>query len=105
MKTSGLLPPSLFCLAVMRIGAAGDAPGAARPEKPNILFILVDDLRPQFGIYGHPETLAPAMDRLASRGMVFDQAYCGSSIGLFLTAWLNRRKIPTWRLVPKSRLW
>jgi len=46
------------------------------PNQPNILFIAVDDLRPQLGCYNHTETLSPNIDRLASRGTVFERAYC-----------------------------
>ena len=45
-------------------------------ERPNILFIAVDDLRPQLGCYDHPETLSPNIDRLAARGTLFERAYC-----------------------------
>ena len=42
----------------------------------NVLFIMVDDLRPLLGCYGHPEMHTPNIDRLAARGTVFNRAYC-----------------------------
>ena len=42
----------------------------------NVLFIIVDDLRPLSGYYGYPEIHTPNIDRLAQHGMVFNRAYC-----------------------------
>lgn len=44
--------------------------------KPNVLFIAVDDLRPSMGCYGDEHAITPNMDRLASRGVQFNRAYC-----------------------------
>lgn len=44
--------------------------------KPNILFIAVDDLRPQLGCYGHRQMISPNIDRLAAMGTTFARAYC-----------------------------
>ncbi len=49
-------------------------------EKPNILFIAVDDLRPQLGCYGNNEIISPHIDSLASESLVFDHAYCQQPI-------------------------
>ena len=41
----------------------------------NVIFIIVDDLRPLLGCYGHPEMHTPNIDRLAQRGTLFSRAY------------------------------
>jgi iduronate 2-sulfatase len=50
----------------------------ARPKvkRPNILFIIVDDLRPELGCYGTPVIQTPNIDAVAGRGVVFSRAYC-----------------------------
>ena len=52
------------------------AGGQVFADKPDILMIAVDDLRPMLGCYGDPRAKTPNIDRLASRGVVFDRAYC-----------------------------
>ncbi len=49
---------------------------AAAEGKYNVLFIIVDDLRPLLGCYGHPEMHTPNIDGLAQRGTLFNRAYC-----------------------------
>ena len=45
-------------------------------RKPNVLFIAVDDLRPELNCYGKNQIKSPNMDRLAQAGIVFTRAYC-----------------------------
>ena len=52
------------------------ARAAALAKPPNILFIAVDDLRPELGCYGVDAIETPNIDRLARRGVVFERAYC-----------------------------
>ena len=49
-------------------------------ERPNVLLILVDDLKPSFGAYGEAWVHSPNLDRLANRGMRFDAAYCNQAV-------------------------
>ncbi len=46
----------------------------------NIVFIGVDDLRPELPVYGKEHIIAPNMDRLASAGLVFNRAYCQMAV-------------------------
>jgi Sulfatase len=45
-------------------------------DRPNVLFIAVDDLRPEIGCYGNSIVKTPNIDRIAARGIVFNKAYC-----------------------------
>ena len=66
---------------------------AAEPKsKPNVLFIIVDDLRPQLGSYGKPEMHTPNIDRLAESGVRFTRQFvavptCGASRYSLLTGY------------------
>jgi iduronate 2-sulfatase len=44
--------------------------------KPNILFIAVDDLRPELGCYGAQHVISPNIDRIAEQGTIFLNSYC-----------------------------
>lgn len=49
-------------------------------SKPNVLLLLVDDLKPTLGTYGDPVAISPNIDALAQDGMRFDQAYCNQAV-------------------------
>ena len=48
-------------------------------ERPNVLFIAVDDLRPELSVYGK-KTITPNVERLAAAGTVFESAYCQQAL-------------------------
>ena len=50
--------------------------GRALSERPDIVMIAVDDLRPMLGCYGDTRIRTPNIDALARSGVVFDRAYC-----------------------------
>lgn len=49
---------------------------ATPSTRPNVLFIAIDDLRPELGSYGAEQVKTPHLDRLAAQGVRFDRAYC-----------------------------
>lgn len=52
----------------------------AAADRPNVLFIAVDDLRCEFGCYGVKEVISPNLDRLAASGVAFSRAYCQQAV-------------------------
>lgn len=50
--------------------------GSLEAQQKNVLFITVDDLRPELGCYDHPVIKSPNIDKLASSGVRFTRSYC-----------------------------
>ena len=64
--------------------AACAVTGSAFAEKPkNVLFIAVDDLRPELGCYGDEYAITPNIDALAANGLQFQNGRdeCSNLIG------------------------
>lgn len=60
--------------------SAAEAAGGGSGERLNVLFIAVDDLRPQLGCYGQEQILSPNIDRLAGEGLLLERAYCQQAV-------------------------
>ncbi|QDV51919.1 sulfatase [Gimesia fumaroli] len=68
----------------------GQAIAAQQKQRPNVLFIAIDDLRTELGCYGVPHVQSPSLDRLASQGVLFTNHFvqvptCGASRYALLT--------------------
>jgi N-acetylglucosamine-6-sulfatase len=67
--------------AVMTAGCRSTPPVAEAPSRPNVLFILLDDLRSDaLGYAGHPHVKTPHIDRLAKEGVNFRNAFSTTSL-------------------------
>ena len=72
---------TLGALLAQQAQAAGDQPQKATAERPNIIFILADDMGyGDLACYGNQYIQTPNIDRLARTGTSFTQAYAGSGI-------------------------
>ena len=59
------------------IGGCGEK---VEPEPPNIIFIVSEDNSPFLGCYGDTSASTPNLDRLASRGIVYDNAFANAPV-------------------------
>ena len=86
-------------------------------ERPNVLFIAIDDLNDWIGcLGGHPQALTPNIDKLAGRGVLFTNAHCAAPACNPSRAAIFSGRMPTetgvWnnqsgslgKLYPKARL-
>ena len=78
MKTALLIVLVGTLLSLSCLGQeTKSAPTGARP---NVLFIAIDDLRPELGCYGSKIVKSPNIDRLADSGVTFTRAYCQQAV-------------------------
>jgi len=71
---------SIPIMMIAVLGAVASAAEQAGPGRPNILFLVADDLATRLGCYGDPAAITPHLDRLAASGVVFTHAYCQGAV-------------------------
>lgn len=62
-------------LALVAACAAWVSAFAAEPAKPNILWLVAEDINPHLGCYGDPYARTPHLDKLAAKGTVYGNAW------------------------------
>lgn len=110
----------IACLvATLLTVAAINVVEAAEKQRPNVLFLVSDDLNNVLGCYGDPQIKTPHIDRLAARGVRFDRAYCSfplcgpsrnsmltglypNSTGILANAQIFRQTIPSQPSLPQA---
>ena len=79
MSRRGFLRAAVVGVAGVPLLMGPSTAGANTPSKPNVLFIVVDDLNDWVGcLKGHPQARTPNIDKLAKRGTLFTRAYCAA---------------------------
>ncbi|MGF1760110.1 sulfatase [Photobacterium sagamiensis] len=76
IQLTSLLAASLVTTTAAEASAKAPEPSA----QPNVLMILVDDLKPNLGAYGDETAISPNIDRLAAQGIRFDMAYANQAV-------------------------
>ena len=78
---SGLLVAVLVLGFGQTAMAVAGKPDAQLPEKPNIVFLFIDDMGwPDLGCYGHKFHETPVIDRLCEQGMKFTDFYAATPV-------------------------
>ena len=62
------------CLVILALSVTGSKPSKFS-SKLNVLFIVADDLNCALGAYGDPLAITPNLDKLAKKGLVFNNAH------------------------------
>ena len=75
-ETALLLPLGISLAAGINADAAAPKKKVQKEERMNVLFIMSDDMRTDWNVYGTPQMHTPNFDRLAERGVLFQHDYC-----------------------------
>ena len=73
-------------LFLLPLSACTEPPSARTPEtpsadaRPNIVFMVVEDLSPRLGAYGDPVAATPNIDRLAAEGITYTQVFAAAGV-------------------------
>ena len=119
MTTKRLIKLAGMAVVMTGLVAQLGATAAEAPRRPNVLFIVSDDLNTMLGCYGDPLAKTPHIDRLAALGVRFDHAYCSyplcgpsrnsfltglypNSTGILSNAQIFRQSIPQQPSMPQS---
>ncbi len=114
--TNDLKFRKLLVLIAILLALSGSAIAANRP---NVLFIMSDDLNNSLSCYSHPLVKTPNIDRLAERGVRFERAYCQfplcgpsrnslltglhpNSTGIHANSQIFRQTIPSHHSLPQA---
>lgn len=68
------------CLLIIPLIFTACETNTGEQAQPNVLLIMVDDLKPALGAYGDETAITPEMDKLANEGMRFDRAYSNQAV-------------------------
>ena len=80
----------LMQLRLMNVAAISSQNPAAPAKRPNLLWLIAEDLGPQLACYGTKEVWTPNLDRLAGEGVRYTRAFttapvCSASRSAFIT--------------------
>jgi arylsulfatase A-like enzyme len=80
MNTKRIFYGAALLVSMVLFGCAPTKVETEKTEKPNILFLSIDDLRPELNCYGNSYIHSPNIDNLASNGLMFRRAYCQQAV-------------------------